>query len=103
MAQYFCNVELLLVVPPEAFQPKPKVFSAFCRFIPKPKAMLNAKNEIIFAKIVKEAFTYRRKILGNSLKKYITVDKLQSLGIDPTRRAETLSVDEFVQLSNIID
>jgi len=103
MAQYFCDVELLLLVPPKAFTPKPKVFSAFCRFTPKPKKMLNAKNEIFFAKIVKEAFTYRRKVLGNSLKKYITVDKLKLLEIDPMRRAETLSVDEFVQISNALD
>jgi len=103
MTQYFCDVEFLLSVPPEAFTPKPKVFSAFCRFIPKPKEMLNAKNEIIFAKIVKEAFTYRRKVLANSLKKYITFDTLELLGINPTRRAETLSVDEFVQISNTMD
>ena len=103
MAQYFCDIQLLLLVPPEAFSPKPKVFSAFCRFIPKSKTLLNAKNEIIFAKIVKEAFNYRRKVLGNSLKKYITLDQLKSLGINPTRRAETLSVDEFVKLSNAMD
>ena len=102
MAQYFCNIELLLSVPPKAFSPKPKVFSAFCRFIPKQKTMLTANNERIFADIVKEAFTYRRKILGNSLKKYITFDELELLGINPMRRAETLSVNEFIKLSNTI-
>jgi 16S rRNA (adenine1518-N6/adenine1519-N6)-dimethyltransferase len=102
MTQYFCFVELLFSVPKEAFKPRPKVFSAFCRFIPKPLEMLTAKNHDVFANIVKEAFTYRRKVLANSLKKYVDSDTLRSLGINPIRRAETLSVDEFVKISNAI-
>ena len=102
MTQYFCHTKLLLKVPSEAFTPKPKVLSAFVLLIPKAKQMMNAQNEAVLSAVVKEAFTYRRKTLGNSLKKYISTNQLTALEIDSMRRAQTLSVDEFVKIANSI-
>ena len=104
MTQYFCDTSYLFTVPPSAFDPAPKVESAIVRLTPKqnnPKN-LTAENFTLFSQVVKEAFTYRRKQLGNSLKKLISADALNALDIDPTARPQTVSIDEFIRISNAI-
>lgn len=101
MTQYHCDAELLIEVPPTAFYPQPKVDSSVIRLIPKTPALL-AKNPLNLEKVVKEAFTTRRKTLANALKKLVSREQLLTLGIDPMLRAEQLSVDNFVQISNIL-
>ena len=54
-----------------------------------------------FAQIVKAAFSQRRAVLRNTLKGLVTSDTMEQLGIDPGRRAETLSLQEFATLANI--
>jgi 16S rRNA (adenine1518-N6/adenine1519-N6)-dimethyltransferase len=61
---------------------------------------LRAVNEDRFANFVSAGFGQRRKTLGNTLKPFISADVIASLGIDPKRRAETLSVAEFVALAD---
>ena len=56
----------------------------------------------LLSKLVAKAFSQRRKTLRNTLKDLLTVEQIESVGINPTQRAETLSVTNFVQLSNLL-
>lgn len=102
MMSYRYHLEHLFDVPPTAFDPPPKVMSAIVRLIPKSVDMLTARNEEHFATVVMEAFSQRRKMLRSTLKKWVKEDQWEQLAIDPQRRAETLSVDEFIKLSNFL-
>ncbi len=100
MVQYFCKVEKLFIVKPTAFNPPPKVDSAIIRLKPHEKLPVIADDEKNFADLVRDAFNQRRKTIANSLKKYITSEKLRELDIDPKIRAEELSVADFVRMAN---
>jgi len=101
MVQYLCETEYLFFVGPESFDPPPKVDSAILRLTPRKDFSLKAKSEKQLSKIVAQAFSMRRKTLRNNLKKIISSEEIESVGIDPSLRAETLSVDDFVKLSNL--
>ncbi|HYF98257.1 MAG TPA: 16S rRNA (adenine(1518)-N(6)/adenine(1519)-N(6))-dimethyltransferase RsmA [Coxiellaceae bacterium] len=100
MAQYYCQCSYLFEVGPEAFDPPPKVDSAVIRLVPQVENRLVAKDPARLSVIVREAFNQRRKTLANSLKQLISGTQLEELGIDPKRRAQELSVAEFVKISN---
>ncbi|MBY5924589.1 MULTISPECIES: 16S rRNA (adenine(1518)-N(6)/adenine(1519)-N(6))-dimethyltransferase RsmA [unclassified Halomonas] len=102
LAQYFCEVESLFVVPPEAFVPRPKVDSAIVRMTPRQQKIAPAQDETLLFDIVREAFGQRRKTLRNNLKGRIDGDALAELGIDPGRRPQTLEVAEFVAIANAV-
>lgn len=102
MAQYYAHLSPLLYVDAEAFTPKPKVESAFLRILPYPEPPFKANNLEFFGKIVKEAFTHRRKTLANSLRKYLTYSQLEQINIDPSYRPQQLTVENFVKISNIL-
>lgn len=99
MSQYFCNNDYLLTVPPDAFDPPPKVESAVVRLTPKPQTALSPEQFTVFSKVVKEAFNYRRKKLGNCLRRFITPDALTALEINPNARPQDISVSEFIRIS----
>jgi 16S rRNA (adenine1518-N6/adenine1519-N6)-dimethyltransferase len=103
MVQYWCEVEPLLAVPPQAFYPVPKVDSLFVRLIPHKKISLVATNINNLELLVKQAFNHRRKTLHNCLKGLITDEQLTSLGFDLKLRPEQLSVNDFVRLSNLLE
>nr|WP_297460700.1 16S rRNA (adenine(1518)-N(6)/adenine(1519)-N(6))-dimethyltransferase RsmA [uncultured Halomonas sp.] len=100
MAQYHCRVDSLFIVPPESFTPQPKVDSAIVRLVPHNELPHPADDEALFADLVREAFSQRRKTLRNNLKGRIGGEALQTLGIDPSRRPQTLSVAELVTIAN---
>jgi 16S rRNA (adenine1518-N6/adenine1519-N6)-dimethyltransferase len=104
MIQYACAVDILFHVGPEAFSPPPKVMSSIVRLTPlsKESGMPVAQDEKLLAKIVASAFQYRRKTLKNALSSLVTPDLFVESGIDPIRRAETLTVREYVHLSNTV-
>ena len=102
MVQYYCHTEYLFYVGPEAFNPPPKVDSAVIRLQPWKEKPYLAKDVAVFSKIVAQAFSMRRKTLRNTLKKFFTTEQIESVGINPSARAETLSVKNFVDLSNLI-
>jgi 16S rRNA (adenine1518-N6/adenine1519-N6)-dimethyltransferase len=102
MIQYRCAVEKLFDVAPGAFTPPPKVDSAVVRLTPYEKPPVAVNDEAQFAKVVRAAFASRRKTLRNNMKGLISAEAMTALGIDPTRRAETLSLAEFAALSNDI-
>ena len=102
MAQYRLRVEPLFDVPPTAFYPSPKVDSMVVRLVPRRTAPVEIKNTDDFARIVRAAFASRRKTLRNNLKETMEIGVLETLGIDPNRRAETLTLAEFAAIANAI-
>lgn len=101
MVQYYCKVDNLFPVPPECFQPQPKVDSAIVRLTPfttQPKQAVDVK---LFERIVNVAFQQRRKTLRNGLKQLLNTEQLDSISTtNLSLRAETLGVADFVELSN---
>lgn len=102
MIQYFCEVELLLTVPPSAFQPAPKVMSAIVSLRPRRPLPHASHDFALFAEVVKRAFMHKRKTLKNNLKGLITEEELLAKGINPSVRAEDLSLDTFIEISNCL-
>jgi 16S rRNA (adenine1518-N6/adenine1519-N6)-dimethyltransferase len=102
MMQYYCQGEWLFDVPPESFDPIPKVMSAIIRLIPyeKPPVTIDSMNS--FNQVVSNAFSQRRKTIRNSLKNLLTEEQIASLGLNPSARAETLSLEEFAALSHLV-
>jgi 16S rRNA (adenine1518-N6/adenine1519-N6)-dimethyltransferase len=99
MIQWRCRVEKLFDVEPGAFSPPPKVQSSLVKLVPHPRPPVEVTDPRVFARIVRAAFAQRRKTLRNSLSEILTAEELGRLGIDPRRRAETLSLDDFARLS----
>jgi 16S rRNA (adenine1518-N6/adenine1519-N6)-dimethyltransferase len=102
MLQSRFYLESLLDVPPEAFEPVPKVHSAVVRLIPKPLSELTVVDPDCFARLVSAAFGQRRKMLRNTLKPWFSEASLLDLGISPTARAEELSPEDFARLGNAL-
>ena len=102
MAQYYCRVEKLFIVPPGAFNPAPKVDSAIVRLIPHTTLPIEAKDPNLLADVVRTAFGQRRKTLRNNMKGLITGEQLEALDIDPGLRPERLSLAQFVAISDAI-
>ena len=102
MLQYYFAMEHLLDVPKESFEPEPKVESSFVRLIPYEEYPFIANNIEQFARIVKEAFSQRRKTIRNTLKSFISENDFEKIGINPQLRAENLSVSDFVKISNYL-
>lgn len=101
MVQYACHVEHLFDVPPESFTPAPKVDSAIVRLVPYEQLPYPAKSYQAFEYLVREAFSQRRKTLRNTLKRLLTADEIESIGIDSALRAEQLALADFVKLADI--
>jgi len=101
MIQYACETEYLFTVGPENFTPPPKVESAIVRLLLYKQKPFIADNEKAFADLVKQAFSQKRKTLRNTLKGTLNAEQIESCGINPTARAETLSVEKFVELANL--
>jgi 16S rRNA (adenine1518-N6/adenine1519-N6)-dimethyltransferase len=100
MLQYRFTVESLLRVPPGAFTPPPKVESAVVRMVPLAASRPIARDEPRFAAVVAAAFSQRRKTLRNAVRALVDDAAFSRAGIDPGRRGETLSVKEFIALSD---
>jgi len=103
-----CDVNLAFTVKPGAFFPAPKVQSAILKLNPLPVPRYEVGDEACFRRLVKAAFGNRRKTLWNCLKGRFAADDLllrqefESCGIDPGRRGETLSLEEFARLSRAL-
>ncbi|SUA44586.1 dimethyladenosine transferase [Neisseria zoodegmatis] len=100
MLQYFFDMEMLIEVPPESFDPAPKVDSAVVRMIPVKHRIGEAEDFEHFSKLVKAAFHQRRKTIRNNLKDMATDEDLQTVGINPQDRAEHIAPELYVALSN---
>ncbi|GAA3910215.1 16S rRNA (adenine(1518)-N(6)/adenine(1519)-N(6))-dimethyltransferase RsmA [Litoribacillus peritrichatus] len=102
MVQYYCQVQPLFVVKPGSFHPVPKVDSAVVRMVPYQTLPFPAKNIKTLEKVVRQAFSMRRKTLRNTLKGTVTSEQLEALGIDPSARPETLTVEQYVKISDAV-
>ncbi|MGH4125982.1 MAG: 16S rRNA (adenine(1518)-N(6)/adenine(1519)-N(6))-dimethyltransferase RsmA [Clostridium sp.] len=107
LVQYYCDTKILRLVPPTAFIPQPKVESIVIRLDRLKEPKVKVKDEALFFSIVRKSFNMRRKTLWNGLKD-IGIDKenllkcFERANIDPGRRGETLSLQEFALLSDEI-
>ena len=105
MLQFRFHMENLLDVPPDAFDPPPRVDSAVVRMIPKAVGDLPELDPLVFSQVVAAAFSQRRKMLRNTLKDVFPGDvsaALQALDIAPTARAEELPGEAFVRLARAV-
>lgn len=100
LVQAFYDAEYLFTVPPEVFNPPPKVHSGVLRLVRKPDFNLPC-DEKLFFQVVKTAFNQRRKTLRNSLKSLALSDDLRAEGIFD-KRPEQLSVSDFIELTTKI-
>ena len=103
--QYFTEPEIAFIVPPSSFIPAPSVDSAVIVCKRRSTPPVEVCDENLFFRVVKAAFSLRRKMLSNSLKnmgiKGEQVNKwLELAGVNGKRRAETLSLEDFAALTN---
>ena len=101
ISQFCCDVELVLEVPAEAFTPPPKVDSAVVRLTPRKNRPADVDIKTL-EKVTMAAFGQRRKMLRSSLKPLGGEELLKAAGIDPTLRAENLSVADFENLVRVL-
>jgi 16S rRNA (adenine1518-N6/adenine1519-N6)-dimethyltransferase len=109
--QFYAQPHLAFIVPKGCFSPRPKVDSAVIRLVIRPVPKVKVIDEAFFHRVVQGSFAHRRKMLKNSLKDYgfkkEVIEKAHSLwdasgGLDLNRRAETLTLEEFARLSDIL-
>ena len=104
--QYYCSVTKIIDVPKEAFVPRPKVASTVLRLEPLREKQIAVRDEKMFLRCIRAGFAQRRKTLLNALSSAGGMDKetvrrtLEAAGIDPGRRAETLTVEEFGRIAD---
>jgi 16S rRNA (adenine1518-N6/adenine1519-N6)-dimethyltransferase len=99
MVQAICEVHPLLIVPPDAFTPAPKVYSSVVK-LTKRKDAIERALFLTLEKVVKKAFGYRRKTLLNNLKGALSASELMALGFKATVRPEDLSVNDYIELTH---
>ena len=102
MCQYYCEVIPLFSVPPDAFTPAPKVQSMFVKLVPHRQPPVMIENMAVFERLVIKAFSMRRKTLRNNLKGMLDARMIESAGIDPGLRPETLGLEQFAALSKLL-
>lgn len=102
MMRYYCGAEMLFTVPPESFDPAPKVMSAVVKLTPHPQPPVAVRDTALFGRIVTEAFSQRRKTLRNALSKLLSAEQIQSVGVNPSARAETLDLADFARLGDLL-
>ncbi|QIL45880.1 16S rRNA (adenine(1518)-N(6)/adenine(1519)-N(6))-dimethyltransferase RsmA [Vagococcus coleopterorum] len=109
--QYYMEASVAFIVPKTAFIPQPNVDSAIIKLVRRDKPAVEVNDEKAFFKLTKAAFQQRRKTLWNNLQatygkeeaiKERLAKALETAGIDPKRRGETLSLEEFAKLSNAL-
>ena len=106
--QIFLDVSIRFFIKPSAFFPPPKVESAVVHMVWKEKPMIETNDEEWFKRVVRACFGYRRKTLVNALKHselFLPEPvelKMEAIGIDPRRRPETLTIQEFAGLAEAL-
>ena len=102
LIQYFFEAEILFDISANSFSPPPKIQSSFIKLMPRKKEGLKFKNFNNFKKVIKTAFRFKRKTLKNNFKDILDEDNFNSIGINFQKRAEMLSIDDFVNIENYI-
>ncbi|WP_139492603.1 16S rRNA (adenine(1518)-N(6)/adenine(1519)-N(6))-dimethyltransferase RsmA [Brevibacillus dissolubilis] len=110
-AQFYAETEIAMIVPATVFVPKPNVDSAVIKLTIRKKPPVEVADEDLFFRVLRAAFGQRRKTLLNNLvtnffgkdQKEKALISLEKAGIDPSRRGETLTIEEFGRLANEIN
>jgi 16S rRNA (adenine1518-N6/adenine1519-N6)-dimethyltransferase len=102
MLQYRYRVQKMFDVSPDAFDPPPRVTSSIVRMIPLGAERLRAQNDALFAQVVQRAFSQRRKMLRGVLGEWTALIPWEQLSIEPTWRAEQVSVNGFVGMADAL-
>ena len=107
LVQYYCDTKIIRKVPPACFIPRPKVDSIVIRLDRLEEKRVKVKDEDLMFEIIRHSFNMRRKTLWNGTKflgmnKEVLEKAYEEAGIDPKRRGETLSLEEFAALSDKI-
>ena len=102
MLQYRYAIEKIFDVSPEAFDPAPRVTSSIVRMVPLSQSRVRARDEKLFAAVVLRAFSQRRKMLRGVLGAWTALIPWLELGIEPTWRAEQVSVLKFIQMADVL-
>ncbi|GEB34010.1 MULTISPECIES: 16S rRNA (adenine(1518)-N(6)/adenine(1519)-N(6))-dimethyltransferase RsmA [Brevibacillus] len=107
-AQFYAETEVAMIVPASVFIPRPNVDSAVIRLKVRDRPPVEVDDQDVFFRVVRCSFAQRRKTLLNNLmnglflktQKDEVIQMLSDIGIEPTRRGETLSIEEFARLAN---
>ena len=97
------QIDALFDVDRQAFEPPPDVTSAIVRLAPLPADTYVINDEQMFAKLVAQAFSQRRKTIRNSLRTMLDESVLKSVGIDPGLRPEAIAIADYVRLANTLE
>jgi 16S rRNA (adenine1518-N6/adenine1519-N6)-dimethyltransferase len=109
--QYYVTAEVAMVVPKTVFMPQPNVDSAVIRLIKHDEPPVKVLDEDFLFKVTRASFAQRRKTILNNLqsglpsgkeKKQLILDALEKVNVEPTRRGETLSIEEFGKLADAL-
>lgn len=109
--QYYCTAEVAMIVPKTVFMPQPNVDSAVIRLIKHDKPPVTVIDEDFLFEVTRASFAQRRKTILNNLqsglqdgkkKKELIIAALEESGIEPTRRGETLTIEEFGRLADAL-
>ena len=108
--QYYAKPEIVAIVPPNCFMPRPNVGSAVIRLTRHKEVPVQVNDEKLMFKIIRASFNQRRKTLANGLNnapdihlsKKVIQESIEELGVPVTIRGEALTLQQFAQLSNII-
>jgi 16S rRNA (adenine1518-N6/adenine1519-N6)-dimethyltransferase len=108
--QYYAKPEIVAIVPPNCFMPRPNVSSAVIRLTRHEKPPVEVNNEKLMFRIIRASFNQRRKTLQNSIHNFPelsftkeqVVKTLAHMGLSETIRGEALSLEEFAEFSNYI-
>lgn len=102
MLQLACEAENLFEVPADAFDPPPKVTSALLRLRMRTQSPVRIAERDVFAMVVREAFSQRRKTIRNALRHHFEAEQIEAIGVDPRARPETLHLADFAALANAL-
>ncbi|GLI83654.1 16S rRNA (adenine(1518)-N(6)/adenine(1519)-N(6))-dimethyltransferase RsmA [Rossellomorea marisflavi] len=109
--QYYTEAEMVMTVPKSVFMPQPNVDSAVIRLTKRSVPPVQVQDEDFLFTVSRASFAQRRKTILNNLtsqlpqgkeKKDLILEALSKAGVDPTRRGETLSIEEFGVLSDAL-
>lgn len=102
MLQAYYDMDHLFDVPPECFDPPPRVMSAIVRMVPKKAQERAAIPGEIFSRVVSTAFSQRRKMLRNTWADVVPQHIAEKAGISLTARAEEIAPEQFVQVAKML-
>lgn len=99
LVQLYCKAEILFFIEKTSFFPEPKVTSAMLYLCPRSTPLYNCGHEEDLTAIVKQAFLQRRKKIKTALSNYFSTTEMLSVGIDPNKRPEALSIRDYAKLA----